>query len=1301
MSRNSCILVPLAEKDKRPSKLYDEIFTATKKDRKLTNFLYALSLQGNIKSMFSKSELNNQGEPRFSVFAEKMHIQDILDAEGIIEVESRNIGATDRRGNVIYYDDIMNITQRVIDFNNDNENLKAVIKYSTEGFYIEIQLINAENYNFNNSLNYRLELLSQLKNLLQNAGLNTDLSEQSDRYMNPLNIYFVIDQLQNLSRTSKINPTLANLIVDLFDTDPQIQRLKSQFGDDLPNAIATVTGYNNSVTLTSYQEAQLKRALLSTLGTLKRTLTDSEIEDIKELAKNTTTFENSFNGIDTSNVYETLKDLYETYNINQDVVLDINKRVKKLSEAARKLLFLKISLENESALKKGVGINTRTLVRKQKEVDSGYYIVSICDMLEEIQSSIESCERNLARKKRTLSSNPNSLKVINSISELILEQLDLAEAYLDITASLSRGEHLENDDFTGNDELLDDIKQTAEDIHATLKNIKDAALDAQELVIKNFLTIYWGEKKTLPDGTEVTVDDIMNFGIKDPNLFERFIYSAGTSNDEMLNVIAQAMKQKQDDRDDILKKHFADIRTITKRLYDSGSDSSFMLEFDENGVPKKHVISDYDYDRYERELEAYKEEIKNDPNIPKQSYKELIYKWCQEHTKTIKYKFETEGGRTLELPLSVPIYEKDTKLEDTLTPEQYAYYKKMMDLKAEMLYKIPAANNNTLFETIEVSSTSTQTIIDNGLFRGISIVLGNATKQREDDTDYGEVLSANNLKLTHVNYRGEQIKTLPLFYTHELKDRRRISRDYSRSMCLYLAASQNYIEMDSIANALLLAKDFMLNRRRVQETSGDKRLTEMQRLGKKTYVRAASKLGVSTSLSGLAEDLYDKVLYNRRRKEGKSIYLFGNEYRLDKLSDAILGYTSISGLSLNLLGAEANLLVGKLQMLIDASCGEFFNLKDMAKAELRYFELLPELWLEINSNTKSSKLALLMEKFDVMENFYDAIKETGFYKSPISRIIGNANLFVLYGLGEHLLHAEGMLAVLLNKHNRVLDDNGNEVPLFEAFDVAKDDTGNGRLFIKDGYTNLDGSEITEAQIRKVKGRIAYVNKTMHGAFNPFDKGMLHRYAFGRLVMNFRQWMPAHYQRRFRGLYYDPDLEEYREGYYVSTYRYLKGLVNDLRRAEFHILRNFRNLSKMEQYNVKRAIAETVILAVLSALLWLGGDYKDKKGNWAYRHMIYLLKRLKMETMASNPISLYDFVKNIITILNSPMACLNTIEKLSNLLRITDVAITIEEGRYQGENLYIHNLIYSLPFYRQIMNLLELGESDTLFKIYEK
>jgi hypothetical protein len=92
-------------------------------------------------------------------------------------------------------------------------------------------------------------------------------------------------------------------------------------------------------------------------------------------------------------------------------------------------------------------------------------------------------------------------------------------------------------------------------------------------------------------------------------------------------------------------------------------------------------------------------------------------------------------------------------------------------------------------------------------------------------------------------------------------------------------------------------------------------------------------------------------------------------------------------------------------MVIEAGGGEFFGFKDYLKGSAQYWEMLPKLLAELTSNNKTSKLGLLMEKFDVLDDFYDKLRETGFYENGLNKIIGNTSLFFLYGIGEHLLHA--------------------------------------------------------------------------------------------------------------------------------------------------------------------------------------------------------------------------------------------------------------------------------------------------------
>lgn len=1305
--REACVLHPLAAADGKKSRLYDELYTFTKRDLKLTNLLYALSLQDEIKRMFAPSDLNSQGEPNSKALIEKLGAKDIIGEKARVEAEARTLGAITAKGKRVYFDDMMTITSRVMDFNNRNDKLKAVIKYDKDGFYIEVDTLNADNYNANNVLTHRVDLFTGLLNHLSSNGLDTALSDSSKKIFNPINVYYTINTLKDLKKgTDNINQSVAALLVDLFWTDPMLGRIVAHFGTDTAQAISQVSGYSykSPVTIDPHWEGVINNFLKKVQTKMKKAMNSADIDQLMEDVKASMTTSSTYMGTNGMSVKDTLKELYNTYHLDADNLNILNKKIQSVSDAANKLLAIEVARMSERELKGRAVRNKRQLLRRQKEIDQGEYIVGIAGLLDSIQRSIVNSERKLDILKKDMEANPNSEEAIRKLSSLVMEQLDIVAAYEDIVNTLANNDFLENDDVLGDPDILDDIADVASELSQNLGRIRDNARRKQVDVVAAFLRLYWGESVTAPDGTEVTVDDLMNMANKDINFFERFILAANTTSDEMMNVVAEAAKKKQNKRDDILRKQEKEIRSITTELYNSGSSTSFMFVRDKEGFPKR-IISDYDYERFETEFEEYKKQIRDDSSIDKDDYDTLEKEWITKHSRTVKYSYIDSNGVTKELPLTVPIYDTPLKVKDRLTSTQYKYYKKMMDMKADMLSQINAESNNTLFDVIEISNDLTTALQETGgdvskAWKVIKNKIVDMFSSREDDISYGSILDENGITLTHVNFKGEQINTLPLFYTHKIKDRSRVSTDFSRSMFAYLATSQNYIQMNSILDTLLLVKDYMLTQRRNAETSGNGVLADMQKLGKKTYVAVASKLGLATNLGGLADDFFEKVVYGKTKKDEG--YLFGTKVRIDKAVDVLTSYTSVTGLAVNVLGAEANLLVGKIQMLIESGLGmggEFFNMKDLVYADAKYFQMLGPLLNEINSNKKSSLLGLMMDKFDVLDDFYDKIKETGFHKNPISRIIGNTNLFFLYGIGEHLLHAQGMIAVLHNKKNMILDPSGKEVPLIEAFDVVKDTTGNGTLIIKSGYTMKDGSAITEEYIDMIKGRIAYTNKSLHGAFGTFEKGMIHRYAVGRLIMNFRQWMPAHYARRFQGRHYDTDLHEYREGYYVSTYKFVRGCVDDLINHKLQIAARWKDLSEMERYNLKRAIAETTLMGIITGVLALLGSPKDHKGNWAARHLIYELKRMEMEIMASNPIAAYGFVSNILKILKDPMAALSTAEKLSHLLKVTDAFVTIESGKFEGDNKYLHNLERDLPFYGQILRTIEIGEQDDLFKLF--
>lgn len=1295
---NACNLFPLV-KGKR-SKLYDKLFDYTGKNRKLTNFLYALSLQKPVISKFNKKEFNNQDEIDFDAFIKKIDVQAMLDNNTLVDNERKAIGAIDNSGNKIAYNRVEDIIDMVMDYNNTHDNFKARIKYEAGKFYIELDIINSENFNANTSLEARKQEFNALIRYLGALGFNTNFSDTTAQSFNMLNMYYSLDTIKDLAKDNdhKVSIQRASLLVDLMEGNPLLVRIQNIFGPDTIEAISKGSGYNitSSINIDTAAQQLIDRFINASFAKLSRINTIKLSEDILN-ARNSSISSESYYGVDVMSINDTLKELYNLYYIDKEILDDINKQITKVSEAAEEFLRIQAKKLELWNIKHGKDKNaTKQLLEIQKDIRFGNYVSSISRFLKDVETSFRDYQIEIETLDARLQNNPSEIKNINELSQIINNCLESFSAYSDIIERLLNIDQLEQDDIIANSSEVAEIKNIAQNIYTLMPDLKRKLREKQFDIVYAFLKIYWGEEDIKKFGNEeYSLSQLLKMASTDINMFDRFLYSMTEVSDPVLALVGEATKQAHNQRDDILRDISYEIRTITEKL---NTNTEFMFEKDSSSNKTGRIISPYDYEKFDRERKQYIEDLKKQ-HLSNSDFMSKLSYWDKKHTKLI----EPYPG----YEIRVPIYDKPN-WNIHLTTEQKDYYTKMMELKAKLSKDVSLAPG--YYDAVQLSNDAITAIAETkGSPKDIYNVIKNQVLdlfiKREDDDQFGMVLKENSISKVVTDFNHQRVMRLPLFFTHKLEDMSRLSTDFSRSMSAYAATITQYNSMNKIIDALMMTKDFLANRK-VNPNKGQKIAGDIFSLGRVDYFDPLIKKGSESKSMDLIDDFYERIVFGEKKKD--SGYLWGSKISLDKLADTLTGYTSIVGLSTNFIGAQANALIGKVQMLIESGLGmggEFFEVKDLAYADVKYFQLLREVLPEVASNNKSSLLGLLMERFDALDDFYEKLKSTGFYKNPISKILGNTSMFFLYGLGEHLLHAQTMIAIL---HNiKVKNSSGKVKNLIDIISVdKKSGSKNGKLKFDSNYTLLDGTIIDDSYLNTLKGRIAYCNRSMNGAFGEFEKGMIHRYAIGRLVMNFRQWMPAHYSRRFRGRHWDADLHDWREGYYVSSAKFLWDCAKDLKRAKFDLATRWRELSDMERHNCKRAIAEIAILAIVSAAIRSLGDEKDKKGNWAYRNLIYQLKRVQMESVASVPVpvpftgyGIMGFLDAQLKILNDPMACLNTVEKIAKLIDITAIFDTIDEGKYKGENRYLHNLEYNLPFLPNIRKQIKMSEEEDMFQIF--
>lgn len=595
-----------------------------------------------------------------------------------------------------------------------------------------------------------------------------------------------------------------------------------------------------------------------------------------------------------------------------------------------------------------------------------------------------------------------------------------------------------------------------------------------------------------------------------------------------------------------------------------------------------------------------------------------------------------------------------------------------------------------------------------------------------------EKLSEAEFAIVDTDFANHRIQRLPIYYTRPLRDKKMLSTDFSSTIVAYSAMAVNYEKMNQVVDILEVGRSYIKERTVLENEGQHPVMSRFTALGKiyKAYVERA---GNGTNIAGRIDDYMDSVVYEKRKNDEGSIELLGINIDTAKTLDAIKDYTGLLGLGFNVFSTISNVAVGKLQQWIEAAGGEYFTFKDYAKAVTQYSTLMPGCLAEMNSPVKKNKLSLLIQMFDPMGDYYESLRDPSFSKSAVSRILGNGVLaYIGMNAGEHILHCQTMLAIL---NNVKLTDTktGEKISLYDALEV-KEVNGITKLVLKEGLSYerelIDNSgnvktnknygrpvrdengkikteqvilkdlkdNTTQRYIMRQKRKVRKVNDSLNGAFSANDKGAIHKKAICRLVMQFRQWMPAHYMRRFAKAHYDADLEQWREGYYTTVVKTLSQMWKESRKAKMMTLKYYNVLSEHEKANLRRATAEISEFLMLMVLVRLGGRVKDRDRSWLDKMALYQIRRMYLEVGASMPVN-GGFFSNIFTLLQSPAASINTFEKISKVIQFWNAFDEIQTGRYQGWSEWQRDLYLSIPAFGQIRKAIDFD--DSMFSVFEQ
>lgn len=1310
-----CVSIPYVGDE--PSKLYKEIYEFTGKNRKLTNLIYATALQSWYKEKFSSSDFNSQGELNSSKVIEDLNVRQYIEIDSLVRDTENRLNAVDSSGNPVEYNTVEEIIDKVQNVNSQQDS-RVVARIVNNGskYIISVQPKDDTNYNIYEHYKSGIEQLEAITGTLSEAGFNTlNFSKKSQIALNVLNTSnfpVLLEKLQRIDRPVYLSENQVELLLQLASGTEGLARIYSKFGDKTVKAVKHLLSDRTEVPedLKEVEGKFTKETIRLLDGIRKKIATKANNINASDLVNKLNDIYSNNKVAEHEDIQKTLKDLYKNWHLDKDTIYDEQKQITSLQEATSQIIS---SIYNNLQFLKSKGalnIDEQKEVEKkiyelQKKLDRKQYLSGILSFLEEAIEELDTLA-NIDVELIDQNSFNDIAKNILYAKQIINNYSPTIESLMEID-KLKQAEDLEVSDIDKIKKLATKVKQKLDLIekgkregNKYIEGIKDKIFT---LTFK-YLKERWGEdKKSFSQedretlgSFEISLEQVLSKGGDiSLNVFDRLLASMTEVSDPVLATFAQSIKDLHEVRDDKMKSILTTIRRTTDRLYRAGSNSEFMFETLQDGTVK--IVSEIDYEAFYADRKAYAEDLKS-RGIKGEDLKRRLQYWEDNHTEEyeipgLELLPEITGEERHPVKMIAPI-KKYRKALPNMTAAQKEYYNTMMSIKASMEYNLQSHGINvSLFTPVQITSEVSDAIASSSPSEAFKLLKDNFVDKfsiREDDVNYG-----NQEVLTDAN--GYEIKQLPIYYVTRLKDQKRVNKDFSKSILAYSAMATNYSVMADHISSLELVKEFLLDRE-IEQTRGNAKLVGVMNIGSTREIKPVKKKTRETSTGDWLQDIMDTKVYGiRHKKEGT---IKGTNVSLDKAADVATAYSSVTGLAVNVPGAIANALVGKLQMIIEAGGSEFFNFKDYIKGSAQYWPMLMELLGEVNSNNKKSKLGLLMKEFDVLDDFYEQLRETGFYKNGVNKIIGNTSLFFLYGMGEHLLHAQGMLACLY--HTKVLDKNDKRVSLLDAFDVEVRDN-NGELKIKEGFKTLDGKEITPEFIKRQKKAIAYVNRSMHGAFGADEKGLIHQYALGRLIMNFRQWMPAHYARRFNKLHYDATLGDFREGYYMTTARFIWDSLQQIKKGEFDLRTRYKTLDDVQKANIRRAITETMILAILYLLSTLGFGDDPKHRSKAEAMTKYEIKRMLMETQASNPINLKAFINNIYKIFNEPIAAISPARRITILFGIDDLIFMnrVKSGPHEGELVYFRNVERAVPFYDQVYKWWNIDTDNSMFLLFNE
>ena len=356
-------------------------------------------------------------------------------------------------------------------------------------------------------------------------------------------------------------------------------------------------------------------------------------------------------------------------------------------------------------------------------------------------------------------------------------------------------------------------------------------------------------------------------------------------------------------------------------------------------------------------------------------------------------------------------------------------------------------------------------------------------------------------------------------------------------------------------------------------------------LKKRTYTPATDKqifkyIKGKLVKTGIKKEEEDYNVVRRAKKWMHMVFYDDDDMTrnlLEKISDGLVSYSSLSYVAFNPFGNFNNYVLGRINNNIEMLGGRFFNKKNYLRASYEFNKrALPDL-IKRTSMTSTLNTAGDLVTGNVFSftsaNVYDPRKPLSKYEAfvdymrmmdPSTDIRESGRQgerayesyfrkaaefgYILQDAAEYNVQTKVGMAMVMDTMF-FNPETGDELSMYDAFDFQ----GNQELKLKEGYTKIklkngDLVDFTDDFRYDLRNKIREVNKEIHGNYAREDRMVIQAHSIGRLAAQFHKWVAPAIKARFRKEYYNENLG-HMEGRYISFFRFMRYAFDKIRQGQ--------------------------------------------------------------------------------------------------------------------------------------------------------